>query len=229
MRPRLLDLYCCAGGAATGLHRAGFDVTGVDIVPRPRYPFHMIQNDALGLDPRWIADNFDAVWASPPCQGYTALRHAPGAVGAPRLIDETKALLEATGLPWIIENVEEAAWAMPGAITLCGTMFGLGVEECELRRHRLFIASFPIAPPGPCKHAKPVVGVYGGHARRRAASAGGRSTRDVWLGGHRQAMAGAMGVDWMTCAEMSEAIPPAYSQHLGGQLLIHLTDAQSLI
>ena len=217
---RLLDLYCCAGGAGMGYHRAGFEVVGVDIKPQPRYPFEFRQGDVLALDPAQIAREFDAIHASPPCQGYTDLRHAPGAKGAPRLIAATRALLEATGLPWIIENVEGAEAEMRQPITLCGTMFGLQTEGHELRRHRLFEASFPITPPGPCRHTGgPVVGVYGGHARRRSARHGGRGTRDVWANGHRGAMGEAMGMDWATCAEMSEAIPPAYTEWLGRLLI----------
>jgi len=224
---RLLDLFCNAGGAGMGYARAGFEVVGVDLHPQKRYPFAFIQHDALALDPRFLA-TFDAIHASPPCQGYTALRHAPGAKGAPLLIEQVRAMLCATGLPYVIENVEEAAWAMASPITLCGSMFGLGAQGCQLRRHRLFESNIAISPPSPCKHDdRPVIGVYGGHARRRAASAGGRGTRDVWEGGHRAAMSQAMGMTWATCAEMSEAIPPAYTEHLGRQLMAHLQSRRS--
>ena len=109
VRPRLLDLFCCAGGAGMGYARAGFEITGVDVVRHQNNPHAVIVADALTLDPAWIAENFDAVHASPPCQGYTTMRHAPGAKGAPRLIWQTRKLLQATGLPWVIENVEAAA------------------------------------------------------------------------------------------------------------------------
>jgi DNA (cytosine-5)-methyltransferase 1 len=217
-----LDLFCNAGGAGTGYARAGFDVVGVDLEPQKNYPFAFIQHDALTLDPRFLA-TFDAIHASPPCQGYTSMRHAPGAKGAPRLIGETRAMLERTGLPWIIENVEEARAEMRDPLTLCGSMFGLGAQGCRLQRHRLFESNIAISAPTPCQHDdRPVIGVYGGHARRRAASAGGRGTRDVWEGGHRAAMSEAMGMTWATCAEMSEAIPPAYTEHLGRQLIAHI-------
>lgn len=217
-RPRALDLFCCAGGAGMGLHRAGFDVVGVDIEPRKRYPFKFIQADALTFD----LSRFDFIWASPPCQGYTAMRHAPGAVGAPLLIDVVRDRMPA-GVPWCIENVEDAAWAMRDPITLCGSMFDLGAQGCRLQRHRLFETSFPLAQPD-CRHdARPVIGVYGGHARRRAASAGGRGTRDVWEGGHKAAASEAMGIDWMTLAELSEAIPPAYSEFIGRAALAHIS------
>lgn len=216
MRLRALDLFCCAGGAGMGLHRAGFDVVGVDIVPRRRYPFGFIQADALTHP----FAGFDFIWASPPCQGYTELRHAPGAKGtAPQLISAMRERLQASGVPWVIENVEEAAWDMRNPITLCGSMFGLGCQGHQLRRHRLFESSFPIEQPA-CKHTnEPVVGVYGGHARRRSAKHGGRGTRDVWEGGHKAAASEAMGMDWATLQEMSEAIPPAYAEYIGRQAL----------
>lgn len=204
-----------------GYHQAGFQVVGVDIEPQPRYPFAFIQHDALALDMRFIR-SFDAIHASPACQGYTSMRHAPGAKGAPREIAAFRAMLIASGLPWIIENVEEARAEMPGAVTLCGSMFGLKAEGCELRRHRLFQSNFPITPP-PCAHSDgPVVGIYGGHARVRAARHGGRGTRDAWPNGHRPVAAEAMGIDWMTLAEMSEAIPPAYTRFVGEQLIEHI-------
>lgn len=223
MRPRLLDLFCKAGGAGRGYDQAGFDVFGVDWEDQPNYPYPCCQADAVQmlLDKREaIRRDFDAVHASPPCQGYTALQHAPGAIGAPRLITAVRELLEAIGLPYVLENVEGAKEEMPGAICLCGSMFGLGCYGAQLRRHRLFISNVPISPPGPCRHDDgPVIGVYGGHARLRAASHGGRGTRDPWPKGHRDAMARALGMDWGTAAELSEAIPPAYTAHLGAQLL----------
>lgn len=218
----MLDLFCNAGGAGMGYARAGFEVVGVDLSPQKNYPFAFIQHDALTLDPRFLA-TFDAIHASPPCQGYTSMRHAPGAKGAPRLIGETRTMLERAGLPWIIENVEEARAEMRDPLTLCGSMFDLGAQGCRLQRHRLFESSVAISAPSPCRHdERPVIGVYGGHARRRAASAGGRGTRDVWEGGHRAAMSEAMGMTWATCAEMSEAIPPAYTEHLGRQMIAHI-------
>lgn len=209
-RPRALDLFCCGGGAAVGLHRAGFDVVGVDIEDQPRYPFSFIKADALEISFR----GFDFVWASPPCQGYTAMRFAPGAVGAPQLISAVRDRLVRTGALWCIENVEEAAWDMRDPHTLCGSMFSLGAQGCQLRRHRLFEVNFPM-PRLACAHdQRPVIGVYGGHARRRAASAGGRTTRDAWIGGHHAAASQALGIDWLTLEEMSESIPPAYAEHV---------------
>lgn len=225
---RALDLFCCAGGAGMGLHRAGFEVVGVDIKPRRNYPFPIIEHDALALSETFLS-SFDFIWASPPCQGYSAMRHAPNTVGAPRLIGETRQRLAGicTAL-WVIENVEEAAPFMRSPFTLCGSMFGLGAQGCRLQRHRVFEANFPVTVP-PCSHdERPVIGVYGGHARKRSATAGGRGTRDIWHGGHRTAASEAMGIDWMTLAEMSEAIPPAYSELIGRAAIDHIRQRQSL-
>lgn len=222
MRPRLLDLFCCAGGASMGYRQAGFEVTGVDINRQPRYIDSFKRGDVLWLNPKWIA-TFDAVHASPPCQGYTDLRHAPGAIGAPRLIARVRELLIEAGVPYVIENVEGAADDLREPKRLCGTMFGLGAQGHELHRHRLFETNWPLLVPT-CKHSGgPVIGVYGGHARRRSAKHGGRGTKDVWKGGHRAAASEALGVDWMTLAEMSECIPPAYTKFIGEQLLRHVS------
>lgn len=209
-RPLALDLFCKAGGVSVGLHRAGFDVVGVDIEPQPRYPFMFKQADALTFP----LDGYDFIWASPPCQGYSPMRHAPGAKGAPQLISDVRRRMPVSAF-WAIENVEEAAWDMIDPIKLCGSMFDLGAHGCQLQRHRLVETNFGLTAP-PCSHDdRPVIGVYGGHARKRAASAGGRGTRDVWEGGHKAAASEAMGIDWMTLGELSEAIPPAYAEYVG--------------
>jgi DNA (cytosine-5)-methyltransferase 1 len=219
---KALDLFCCAGGASMGLHRAGFQVTGVDIRRQPRYPFAFHQADALAFP----LEGFALIWASPPCQGYTSMRHAPGAKGAPRLIAPIRERLMASGALWVIENVAAAAPEMRAPVMLCGCMFGLGAQGCRLQRRRLFEANFPIPRPS-CKHdARPIIGVYGGHARRRAASAGGRGTRDAWEGGHAAAAAQAMGIDWMTLSELSEAIPPVYAAHVGAAAIAHIASRQ---
>lgn len=177
--------------------------------PQPRYPFTFIQADALTVP--LVGAAF--VWASPHCQGYTAMRHAPGAKGKPRQIGAFRDRMP-SGVLWAIENVEEAAWDMRNPIRLCASMFNLGAQGCQLQRHRLIETNFPLE--GHCQHDdRPVIGVYGGHARRRAASAGGRGTKDVWDGGHKAAASEAMGIDWMTLDELSEAIPPAYAEFIG--------------
>jgi DNA (cytosine-5)-methyltransferase 1 len=225
-RPLILDLFCGAGLVADGLKAAGWDVMGVDLVFQRRYPAPFICGDALKLDPRFIA-YFDAIWASPPCLRDTAMRSAPGAKGSahPELIPATRRLLRKSGLPYVIENVEGAALVEP--VVLCGSMFDLGVvdggKRFHLERHRKFETNWPLTSPGPCAHRKPVVGVFGGHARNRSAAHGGRRTRDVWASGHNAVMAGAMGVERrLTCNEISQGIPPAFSRYVGEQLLAHV-------
>lgn len=208
MRPRLLDLFCGAGGAATGYHRAGFDVVGVDINPQPHYPFEFVQADALEyLAPRlW---EFDAIHASPPCQHYSIARHInPGSQqNHPALVSETRTLLKATGLPWIIENVVGSPLVNPAM--LCGTMFGLKVF-----RHRLFETSFFWLAPNHPRHD-------GGTGASRGYSTGAEGY--VCVAGNnyvRAAGARAMGIDWMRNRhEISQAIPPAYTEYIGRQLL----------
>lgn len=158
-RPVLLDLFCGAGGAAMGYHRAGFDVVGVDVRPQPRYPFRFVQADAV-----WFASlgltHFTAIHASPPCQDYSkAMRHLSGTY--PRLIDPVRELLAASGLPWVIENVlgaplpaQDDLFGAHGT-ELCGSMFGLQMAGLQVRRHRLFESSFPMAPPCDCDHSLP--------------------------------------------------------------------------
>jgi DNA (cytosine-5)-methyltransferase 1 len=208
-RPRLLDLFCGAGGAAMGYHRAGFEVVGVDIAPQPRYPFAFIQADALTFPP----GGFDAIHASPPCQRYTIAQNARGNAGAhPDLVAAVRGLLIATGLPYAIENVQRSP--LRNAVTLCGTSFGLGAEGFELRRHRLFECSFPVLV-SPCVHSLPAAPVFGHGAGRDFMRRYGR-------GFNAKAKADAMGIGWMTRDEVSEAIPPAMTEHIGHYLMAEL-------
>ena len=208
MRPRMLDLFCGAGGAAMGYHRAGFDVVGVDLHPQPRYPFEFHQGDAL----TWPLDGFDAVHASPPCQSFTAYRRRGSGVGDgyPDLVDTIRQRLASSGLPYVIENVEGAPLNNP--ITLCGSSFGL-----DVRRHRLFESNVALLTP-PCAH----------HLQApRFPQATNRTNlrRTVEVGVWRIPLATqqqAMDVDWMTLEELSEAIPPAYTEWIGGKLVAHL-------
>ncbi len=228
---RLLDLFCCAGGAGMGYHRAGFEVVGVDLRPQPRYPFEFIEADVLSLDPAFVA-SFDAIHASPPCQAHTAMKTMHNAKEHLDLVPETRALLNASGRPWIMENVVGAPLLDP--ILLCGTMFGLGVEDAELRRHRLFETSFSIPLHPQCQHgARATIGVYGGHVRNRQRARtigiygeGASDSRRKFDKGVPDFTSDqgrtAMGIDWMTLAELSQAIPPAYTEWLGHQLMAHI-------
>ena len=140
-KPRMLDLFCCAGGAAAGYAKAGFEVVGVDIDRQPHYPFKFIQADAMELDSKFIA-SFDAIHASPPCQAYSDLAKRNGnAHEWPRLIEPVREMLMRSGKPYVIENVDGAPLLDP--VVLCGTMF----KGLRVLRHRLFEANFPIIPP----------------------------------------------------------------------------------
>lgn len=196
-KPRLLDLFCKAGGAGMGYHRAGFDVTGIDHESQPNYPFTFIQADAL----EYLATHgkeFDAIHASPPCQAYSrATAWRGNRKDHPDLIQQTRELLHATGKPYIIENVQEARSYLRDPIMLCGTMFGL-----RLQRHRYFEAPhLPFSLMPGCQHRP--------------------STDYSFDHGHKQperVYANAMRCFWMTVHEARQAIPPAYTQYLGRQL-----------
>lgn len=223
MRPRLLDLFCKAGGSAMGYHRAGFDVVGVDIEPQPNYPFEFHQADALAFP----LEGFDAIHASPPCQRFSSMRRGRWQEREhPDYVAPIRERCRAAGVPFVIENVVGAPLFNP--FTLCGTMFGLGVVGAgQLRRHRLFEAPAFCGVKGlACQHndGRPIVN---GDRRRPASvgvwgNAGGYSKRDNLHQYTTAERAEAMGIDWMTGAELSEAIPPAYTEHLGRQLLTAL-------
>lgn len=146
---RLLDLFCGAGGAAMGYHRAGFEVVGVDIKPQPRFPFEFHQGDALEFCERH-GHEFDAIHASPPCQAFTSLRNSWNAKTHPNLLPQTRELLYRCGRRFVIENVPGAPLVNP--FLLCGTMFRLGCEGAELRRHRYFESPGLSVLAPPCEH-----------------------------------------------------------------------------
>lgn len=203
---RALDLFCGAGGAGMGLHRAGFEVVGVDIAPQPNYPFEFHQADALTFD----LDGFDFIWASPPCQAYT--NQGKGR-GHPELIEPTRTRLEGSGILFCIENVVGAPLRNPAR--LCGSMFGLGV-----RRHRHFETRVPLLVPE-CRHeGKEIRAYYGqwGREAYRAKKPGLKST----LRGTVERAPQDMGIDWMTWRELTQAIPPAYSEFIGRAAIKHL-------
>lgn len=218
--PRLLDLFCGAGGCAAGYHRAGFEVVGVDHRPMPRYlksgASEFIQADAL-IYLHAHGREFDAIHASPPCQAYSSARHLPQKGPRrehPDLIGITRELLIASGKPWIIENVSGAP--LYDTMMLCGSMFGLAV-----RRHRFFEGSFLLLSGKRCRHPTEAKYVAG---RSANSSRPNRSTVVMVYGssgsrGHVSQWKEAMGIDWMTGAELSQAIPPAYTLEIGHQLL----------
>ena len=212
---RALDLFCGAGGAAMGLHRAGFDVTGIDIRPQPRYPFRFIQADAL--KPPVDLREFDFIWASPPCQAHSILRQLPWLRGRdyPDLIEPCRRLLTVSGRPWCMENVPGAPMA---GLTLCGQMFGL-----PLYRHRIFECSFYLLAPAHPTH-RDVIGPGRLLNDRGKGTLNASSARGSWGKGGVVTVAGhqfkkcdgqrALGIDWMIRDEMAQAIPPAYSEYI---------------
>lgn len=205
MRPRLLDLFCGAGGAGMGYYRAGFDVVGVDINPQPHYPFEFHQADAM----TYPLEGFDAIHASPPCQAYIR----GGTVnksGRPRLIAPIRERLAGAGPRWVIENVPGAPLRVD--LLLCGTMFGL-----DVRRHRCFEIHprLPLLAPATCNHGRRIAGVYGNpHGKRGAWRGMLPSDLSTWCL--------AMGIDWMDSRELTQAIPPAYTEFIGRQLIAAL-------
>jgi DNA (cytosine-5)-methyltransferase 1 len=204
-RPKALDLFCGAGGAGKGLHDAGFDVVGVDIAPQRRYPFPFLQADAMAVS----FSGFDFIWASPPCQAYTLCQRIRSN-DHPDFVGLIRAKLQASGVPWCIENVPGAPLINP--IELCGAMFGL-----RTYRHRLFECSFPIAAPFHPPHTAPL---------RKM----GRPVRDgefIHVVGNFSGVPlarKAMGIPWMMRDELKEAIPPAFSEYVAKAALEHMSD-----
>lgn len=213
MKPRLLDLFCCAGGAAMGYHRAGFEVVGVDIEPQPNYPFEFHQANVLELYSVWM-HSFDAIHASPPCQFGSAYNRRGIGQEHVNLIPQTRRLLKQAGRPYVIENIPTNAEHLIDPVQVCGSTFGL-----DIRRHRLFESNWPL------------VGTICNHAWQtpRFPPATNRSNlrRTVEVGAYRchTLAPAAMGIDWMTNHELSEAIPPAYTEHIGRQLVAYLRAA----
>lgn len=227
-RPRLLDLFCCEGGAAMGYHEAGFDVFGVDLFEKftqSRYPFPSAKCDAIAYVYAH-GHEFDVIHASPPCWAYTAGTRALDRSRYPKLIPPTRAALRATRKPYVIENVEGAELVDP--LVLCGTMFGLTTLDTdgtplELWRHRQFESNIPLDAPCDCQHhafSPQVAGCYGG------ARSDKDEARNIRHGGYvpkdKRVLQDLMGIDWMTKAGMYQALPPVYTQHIGMQLLDHI-------
>jgi DNA (cytosine-5)-methyltransferase 1 len=243
-RPRLLDLFCCEGGASTGYSRAGFDVYGVDLFKsrddkgysRKRYPFPAVTGDAVvalnlllvdGLDfdngEALVLSDFAALAASPPCQAYSITKHSHSNEH-PQLIEPVRELLVASGLPYVMENVVGAPLIDP--VVLCGASFNLTATDDDgtrlvLKRHRLFESNvLLLGQPCACQAYKrrgyKVGGAYGGGSVDR------QHAQFVRRGGYtpgKHIRAELLGIDWMTQNGMSQSIPPAYTQYIGEQVM----------
>lgn len=257
-RPKLLDLYCCEGGAGVGYQRAGFDVYAVDLdgkyAKRNPFPFHhgsaldvlttLIDGGAVaftgkdGSTEHLTLGDFHAIHASPPCQGYSIATAGNKAARGKheRLIAATRTLLEQTGLPWVIENVEQARAQMVDPLMLCGRMFGLGAWDEDgvwltLDRHRLFESNIELAPFEHPKHQPVIVGgVYGGSRRSSKPNATPADDRHAARferkGGYvprsQRVQQQLLGIDWMSQYGMYQSLPPVYCEFIGAQLLAHI-------
>lgn len=234
-KPRLLDLFCGAGGCAKGYQLAGFYVVGVDINLQPRYcGDEFYQDDALrvldillagGIWQGYSLSDFAVIHASPPCQGYSQSRFIAAIHGVkeyPLLIADVRKRLESSRLAWIIENV--AFSDLPDALELCGSMFGL-----PIRRHRWFSSSQLLFAPGPCQHTDSSINPIGNKIRGYGALAskttyldgkGRTRKREAYLPLSTGQV--AMDINWMSMKELSQAIPPAYTAWIGSQLMTAL-------
>lgn len=213
----LLDLFCGAGGAAMGYSRAGFDVVGVDIHPQPDYPFAFIQADALTFP----LLGFDVIHASPPCQAYSRLSVMPTArSGHPDLLSLVLDRVQATGVSWVVENVDGAPFPPEvHRVQLCGSMFGL-----RMRRHRWFATNVAMLVPR-CQHdpAVDLVGVYGASDGEHAPGFKHPGIRRGPRQGSTRECREVMGMPWVRRRRgLTEAIPPAYTEYIGRQLMAQL-------
>jgi len=222
-RPKLLDLFCGAGGSAMGLHRAGFEVVGVDIKPQPHYPFTFIKMDALLAmdlllggkriydcqDNWWSLALFDAYWASPPCQSYSISQYMQGVKGAGKYIEDVRSALAKIGRPFVIENVPGAP--LENAIELSGMSFGLKIIRRRLfELHGFDVLFLPVPRSVRNYRAEGYVPYHHGTSMKRG------HLPNIWTKARLQE---AMGIDWMSIKELTQAIPPAYSEYLGKHLI----------
>lgn len=245
-RPKMLDLYSCAGGAGMGYHFAGFEVYSVDIAPQPRNPFPFHQGDCLQVlidlllgevlefnngESLFLSD-FYAIHASPPCQAYSVTKSKGSHLRAksgrthPELVEPTRDLLEETGHPWIMENVVGPPLQDP--IVLCGTQFNLVADDVDgvplrLLRHRLFESNEPLQAPPHVPHqadrSRKTASVFGSGGTYTPAQRDSRHRSGGYVP-HISVIKELMGIDWMrTRYELSQSIPPAYTEYLGRQLL----------
>lgn len=214
---RLLDLFCAAGGAGKGYADAGFEVVGVDINRQPNFPFAFIQQDCLTLEPAFLR-SFDAIHASPPCQAHTRKTATWGRARVhwpdhQDLIPQTRDMLKASGVPYVIENVVGAP--VKASLMLCGTMFGL-----RITKHRLFETSFPVSMPAHgCDH-RDVFNPWQGKGRTADEFRAAQGTPWIPTGGGASRKAGVTG-------DLYNAIPPAFTKWIGDALMASLLEQRA--
>lgn len=226
MKPLLLDLYCCAGGAAMGYHRAGFNVVGVDIVDRPNYPFTFVRADALQVLEdlsRFMPVRPDAIHASCPCQKQNPMTKGTNRVNRAHLhedfVPRTRSGLDALGLPYVIEQ-PTGSGAIREDLMLCMDMFPIGPPPW-VQRHRVFeLSGFKVPQPPHPKHRGYVRGYRHGVNRQGPTAP---YVAAYGKGGEKATvteMQHAMGIDWTDVhEELTEAIPPAYTEYIGREFL----------
>jgi DNA (cytosine-5)-methyltransferase 1 len=216
-----LDLFCGAGGCSVGYHRAGFEVVGVDLHPQKNYPYEFHQAEALDFP----LDGFDAIHASPPCQFFTQMRASWRAQGINDgymdLITPMLARLRPLTVPWVLENVVGAGKAMRAGLMLHGGMFGLGVHRPRLFESNVLL----MANPAPINREP--IGVYDSRPRGKAhhrtrLNGNGKGRSEMRIARTLEEGQEAMGIDWMPWRELKEAIPPAYTEYIGHQLMAHV-------
>lgn len=208
---RLLDLFCCQGGAGAGYHLAGFEVIGVDVEPQPRYPFRFLRRDALDFVRRY-GQRFDAIHASPPCQAYTNAQKLRSN-NHPDLIGPVREILARIGVPYVIENVPGAP--LRADLILCGGAFGL-----KTYRHRVFESNVPLVSPGHPPHKSPV-------AKMGRPPKSHEFMHVVGNFSNIERARQAMGITWMNRDGLREAVPPAYTQYIGEQLIQTLKERKA--
>jgi DNA (cytosine-5)-methyltransferase 1 len=221
MKPRLLDLFCGAGGASVGYHRACFEVTGVDINPQKNYPYEFIQTDALEID----LSGYDVIHASPPCQNYCWSTAKPRKEGKtyPDLVESIRIRLIEAGVPYVIENVPTAPLVNPTYLE--GTMFGLGVI-----RRRAFETNWWLSQPRfrprkrLIKRPHKITGEIIQKSAYCSVAGNGGNGWSCRVADWRV----AMGIGWMTRGEIKEAIPPVYTEYIGRHLMGCLSPNKSV-
>jgi len=206
---RVLDLYCCQGGAGKGYRDAGFEVVGVDVSPQPRYPYEFVRAEAIQFLLTY-GHRFNFIHASPPCQLYSKTQRIMQN-DHPDLLGPTRDALNAVGVPWVIENVMGAADQMRNPVMLCGAYFGL-----HTYRHRLFEpGGWELPEPPHPKHVKPQTKMG---RRRKPGEMGIYVGNFIGVDGAKE----DMGVPWMTRNGIRECIPPVYTEYVGNKFLKHL-------
>lgn len=225
-KPRILDLFCCAGGAAKGYADAGFEVVGVDIDPQPNYPYEFHQADAIEFV-KEHGHEFDAIHASPPCQTFSRTKTLHGNEH-PDLIKPTRDALVASGKPWVMENVVGSP--LIGPIKLSGQHFNMTAPDVDgvplkLVRHRLFESNILLRVPDSFHANRHIqtASIYGAGGGWTPRHRDNPDRRGGYIP-HTDVIKKLLGIDWMSKHEMSQSIPPVFTEWVGGRLIDHIKE-----